>query len=222
MKLGYRCLLLIILLGSQGCFEVVEQINMHLNGTGDIVLTANFSQSKTKLNGIMKMKTINGRQVPTKQTITNKLKEIQTSAANTIGITNANLSSDFENYIFTFSCNFSKIEQLNTVIKNIAESQKSKAKISEKIYSYQLPNLTFNRFNKYNVKKDYQKMSNADKEIFATANYTAIYKFDTPITSLSNTDASLSASKKACMLKQNVLAVILEKKSIENTITLKK
>ena len=65
-------------------------------------------------------------------------------------------------------------------------------------------------------------MSNADKEVFATANYTAIYKFESTVASASNKDAAISPGKKAVMLKLNALDIIMNKKSIENKINLTK
>ena len=65
-------------------------------------------------------------------------------------------------------------------------------------------------------------MSNADKEIFATANYTGIFKFESDVATTANIESKTSANKKAVMLKLNVLDIITNKKSIENKINLTK
>ncbi|HNF43940.1 MAG TPA: hypothetical protein PLT49_09735, partial [Ferruginibacter sp.] len=91
-------------------------------------------------------------------------------------------------------------------------------KAPEKIYEYNAG--VFQRWNKYSFKDDYSKLSNADKEVFATANYTAIFKFESAVSAASNKETRIAPSKKAVMLKLNTLDVITEKKSIENKINL--
>ncbi len=220
-KIGYS-FLLIIIITCQSCFEIVEQVFLKEDGTGTFLLTLNLSRSKTKLASIAKMKTINGHDVPTQQEIRAKLKDIEKTISKTQGISNCKTSIDFENYIATIGCNFTKVENLNAVVKNIVTIENGKSKYVDKSYAYDAAANVFYRLNKYSLRQDYNKMSNADKEIFATANYTSIYKFENQIATVSNAGANISASKKAIMLKQNVLDVIMEKKSIENKITLTK
>ena len=64
------------------------------------------------------------------------------------------------------------------------------------------------------------KILGTAKEVFATANYTAIFKFESAVSAASNKETRIAPSKKAVMLKLNTLDVITEKKSIENKINL--
>lgn len=206
----------------QSCFEIIEQLVIKDDGSGNFQLLVNMSKSKTKLNSIRKMKTVNGHEVPTKEEITNKVAEIEKAIKNTAGISNVKTNLDFDNYIATVSCNFSKVGSLNAAIRNIADKENGKDKVIEDSYQYDPASKTFSRLNKFIVKEDYKKMSNADKEIFATANYTGIFRFDSEVASTSNKDSKISANKKAVMLKLNALDVISSKKSIENKINLQK
>jgi hypothetical protein len=214
--------LFICLISFTSCFEIIEQVFVKTDGSGNFQLVLNFSKSKTKINAIMKMKTINGHNVPTQQEIINKIADIEKATAKTTGISLVKTSMDFDNYIATITCHFNKVNQLNSIIKSVSEIDNKKSNIIEKSYDYDAATNIFARINKISLKKDYNKMSNADKEIFTTANYTAIYKFENAVTTVSNKDAKVSPSKKAVMLQQNVLDVITEKKSIENKITLTK
>jgi hypothetical protein len=220
-KITYAFLFLCLICFTS-CFEIIEQVFVKADGSGNFQLVLNLSKSKTKLNSIMKMKTINGHNVPSEQEIRNKIAEIEKATAKTAGISHVKTSMDFDNYIATITCNFSKVNQLNGIIKSVSEIDNKKNKLIEKSYDYDAVANIFGRLNKVSLKKDYNKMSNADKEIFNTANYTAIYKFDNMVSAVSNKDAKISPSKKAVMLQQNVLDVITEKKSIENKITLTK
>ncbi|MCP9752925.1 hypothetical protein [Ferruginibacter sp. HRS2-29] len=221
MKKSAYILLFSCLILFQSCFEIIEQVFIKNDGSGNFQLVINLSKSKTRVNSIMKMKTVNGHDVPTKAEITEKVAAIEKTIAGTAGISNVKTNLDFTNYIATLTCDFSKVAQLNTVVKNINDKEKGKQK-TEKSFDLDAATNVFSRLNKFQFKEDYNKMSNADKEIFSGANYTAIYKFEKPVSLVSNKDANISPSKKAVMLKLNVLDIITNKKSIENKITITK
>lgn len=204
----------------QSCFEIIEQLDLKTDGSGKLQLVLNMSKSKTRLNSIMKMKTVNGHRVPDQDEIRRKLVDFEKDLKAAPGITNVKTSLDFENFIITLNCDFVNVNSLNTGIKKIAEKSKNKNPLQNS-FDYDIAGKTFSRLNKFLIKDEYDKMSNADKEIFATANYTNIFRFDTEVISASNRDSKIAANKKAVMLKLNALDIISNKKSIENKIKLK-
>lgn len=204
----------------QSCFEIVEQILLKADGSGTFQFVLNLSKSKTKLNSISKMKTINGHDVPSKWEIENKMQQIEKAMTKTVGVSGVKSSIDFDNYIATINCNFVKLPQLNAALKNVSKIDGGNVAGLDKVYSYDAATKTFERQNKFGLKNYYKKVSNADKEVFATAGYTSIFKFENAIETSSNKDATISPSKKAIMLKQSALDIITEKKSIENKIKL--
>jgi len=206
----------------QSCFEIIEQVFVKNDGSGTFQLVLNMSRSKTKINSIMKMKTVNGHDVPTKETITKRVTELEKTIKNTSGISNVKTALDFENYIVTLNCSFTNVNSLNNVVKNIGDKEKNKQPGIEKNYEFNPAAGTFSRLSKFSLKDEYQKLSNADREIFATANYTGIFRFEKDIAGTSNTESKTAANKKAVMLKLNTLDIITNKKSIENKITLSK
>jgi hypothetical protein len=202
------------------CFEIIEQIFLKADGSGTFQFVLNMSKSKTKLNSISKMKTINGHDVPSKWEIDNKLQQIEKTMNKTVGVSAAKSTMDYENYIATINCNFAKLSQLNSALKNVSKIDGGNVAGLDKVYSYDATTKIFERQNKFGLKNQYKKVSNADKEVFATAGYTSIFKFENAIETSSNKDANISPSKKAIMLKQTALDIITEKKSIENKIKL--
>ena len=56
-----------------GCFDFVEEIKLHDNGSGAVKYKLNLSKSKTKIGGIMLMDSIRGFPVPSKEKIQKKL-----------------------------------------------------------------------------------------------------------------------------------------------------
>ena len=213
----FSCILML-----QSCFEIVEQVFIKEDGSGTFELVLNMSKSKTKINSIMKMKKVNGHEVPDKEEIAKKVNDLEKTIQHTPGISNVKTSLDFDNYIATLSCSFNKVSNLNAAVKNIGNKEKTNNPALEKFYDYDAAGKLFSRLNKFSLKDEYYKMSNADREIFATANYTSIFRFVTDVTAASNKESKVAGNKKAVMLKLNALDVITGKKSIENKINLTK
>jgi hypothetical protein len=71
------------------------------------------SRSKTKINSIMKMKTVNGHDVPTKEDIQQKAAAVEKLIKKTNGISTVKTTIDFGNYIATITCNFANVASLN-------------------------------------------------------------------------------------------------------------
>ncbi|MBP6431543.1 MAG: hypothetical protein KA319_07240 [Ferruginibacter sp.] len=222
MKKTAYLLLFCCVITFSSCFEIIEQVFLKADGSGTFQFVLNMSKSKTKLNSISKMKTINGHDVPSKWEVENKLQQIEKAMNKTVGVSAAKSTMDYDNYIVTINCNFAKLSQLNAALKNASKIDGGNVIGIDKTYSYDATTKTFVRQNKFPLKENYKKVSNADKEVFATAGYTSIFKFENTITESSNKDATISPSKKAIMLKQTALDVITEKKSIENKIKLTK
>ncbi len=220
MKKYQLLLLLFISISCESCFEIIEQLQLKNDGSGNLQVTLNLSKSKTRLSSILKMETVNGHPVPTKESIVNTIKGIGSTMEKTPGISNVKTTADMENFIAVFSCNFSNITQLNKAIKNVKLTEKAKAGELSDHYNWDDKTKTFQRINKLPLKQTYTRMSKADKEIFSSATYTSIYKFEHPVTASTNKGAKISPSKMAIMLNSNALDIITEKTSIENNIKL--
>lgn len=220
MKAAAYLVLFFCLVLFQSCFEIVEQVFLKADGSGNFQLVLNLSKSKTRLNSIIKMQTINGHEVPSKEEIKRKITDIEKTVSKTAGLSQVKTSVDFDNYIASITCNFTKVTQMNDAVKNVFLKENAKEKPPEKFYEYNTGTKVFERLNNFSFKDEYKKLSNADREIFATANYTAIFKFETSVVASANKETKIAPSKKAVMLKLNALDVIHEKRSIENKINL--
>lgn len=205
------------------CFQVVEEITMRNDGTGDVMLTINLSQSKTKVASVMLLDSVQGYKVPSKQKIQKELNEAAAYLRKSEGITNVKTTSDFNNYIATISFSFKDASNINNITKNILAQQKIKA-TNTSSYTYNKTTKTFNR--KYqavaSAKTEYNKLKSKDKAVFNGAMYTSIYRFESPVTSTSNSASNLSKSKKAVMLKASVMDLINGKINVSNQIQLSK
>lgn len=219
MKIFLKQLMLLLpLLLLTSCFDILEKANVKADGTGEYTVILNASKSKTKLASISKMETINGKKVPKKPEIENKINEASRIFKATPGISNVKTSVDLDNYVIKLSCNFKKIENINAGLEQLKAKNILGKMIPTQIYSQSLDKKSFTR-NKVNTfKTDYDKMSTADKEVFNNAKYTSVLQFENTIKSQTNSSYVLSPNKKAVKLDANVLDFILQKKQIQNTI----
>ena len=224
LKQFYKLLLFIFLIPVlSSCFEVIEEISMKNDGTGDVTLTINLSQSKTKVASVMLLDSVQGYKVPSKQKIQQELNEAVSYLRKSEGISNVKSTSDFNNYIATISFSFKDVSNINNITKNILARQKIKA-TNTSSYTYNKATKTFSR--KYQAigtaKTEFNKLKAKDKAVFNGATYTSIYRFESVVTSSSNPASNVSKSKKAVMLKSSITDLINGNINVSNTIQLSK
>ncbi|MGN8055576.1 hypothetical protein ACTJKN_04830 [Pedobacter sp. 22163] len=224
LKQFYKLLLFIVLIPFlSSCFEVIEEIAMKNDGTGDVVLTINLSQSKTKVASVMLLDSVQGYKVPSKQKIQQELNEAVAYLKKSEGISNVKSTSDFNNYIATISFSFKDVSNINNITKNILSQQKIKA-TNTSSYTYNKASKTFSR--KYQAigtaKTEFNKLKAKDKAVFNGATYTSIYRFESVVTSSTNPASNVSKSKKAVMLKSSIMDLINGKINVSNSIQLSK
>jgi len=222
-KYGTILLLFILPFVCSSCFEIIEEISLNPDGSGNMTITVNLSQSRTKIASIMLMDSINGYKVPGKQTIQNEVNQVAARLRKTAGISNVKTTTDFNNYIGTISFNFKDVSHVNNITRSILEENKIKAS-NVSTYSYNKASGTFARDYKYysTAKTEYNKLKKEDRDVFTSATYTSIYRFPAAIARHSNTLAKVSKSQKAIMQKCSILDLINGRTSLSNQIQLSK
>ncbi len=220
-KLFIYCTLILCSLSLTSCFEIIEEIKLFRNGSGEVVLTFNLSQSKTRVASVMLLDSINGYKVPSKKDINHELNAITNNLRNSTGISKVNSNVDFNNYIATISFSFKEVSNINNVFKNILARQDIQVP-NQNLYSFNANNQVFIR--KYqsdrNTISSFNKLKKEDKEVFKNAQFTSITRFEQSVKSVNNKSAIVSKSKKAVMLKANMMDLIYDKSNISNQIQL--
>lgn len=203
------------------CFDFIEDINLNANGSGSIKATLNLSKSSTKVASLMKLKSVNGIQIPTKEKIKSETEDMIRILKNTPGISQVQYSLDFNNYIATVSCNFASVNALNNFSKALGTHFKS-ALGNNNSYSYDAKTGTFTRTYTHSpaLSKEYARISETDRKYFNDAFYTQIIRFDKTIKSQKHESAKISSSAKAVLLKLKATDIASGKASLANTITL--
>jgi len=202
------------------CFEIIEDIKVNPDGSGHVKMTLNMSQSKTKLNSVLLLDSVNGYKVPSKSEIQARIDELVVVLKKTQGISHVNKSINFDEFIFTIACDFNNTEALNIVISNLGSIDEAKKIQQHKHFAYNKSSKTFSRSYHYDPAKEFKNINPKDQNIFEKASYTSIYRFENTIKSSSNKNALISGNKKAIMLRVETQDLINNKKTIKNNIKL--
>ena len=220
LKKGIKFIFLGLLILCTSCFEIIEEVSFNKDGSGHLTLTMNLSRSKTKLNSIMLLDSVNNYKVPSKREINVQIAQAIEKVKRIQGISNVKNSTNFDEYIFTMSCDFTDVDALNTVISNFSNKKDAAMIKKQKHFSFDKRQNTFTRNYHYDISKEFKKTNMEDRKVFETATMTTIYRFETPIISSKNTTAKIAGSKKAIMLRVNAQDIIQNKNSIKNHIKL--
>lgn len=201
------------------CFDIIDKVALKANGTGSYTIILNASKSKTRIASLSKMGKVNGKTIPTKAEIQKKVAEAALTFKSVSGISAVQTNVDLDNYIIKLSCNFQKIENINEGIAKLKSKSIIGKMFPSQLFSNDPARKIFTK-NKIDTRKsDYEKLSNADKEVFTTAKYTSILQFENSIKSQSNSAFVLAPNKKALKLDGTILDFIYQKKALQNTIT---
>lgn len=203
------------------CFQVIEEVTVNNDGSGTLALTANLSQSRSKLASVMLLDSVNGHKVPSKQEIREKMEEAAHTLRTIEGLSKISHMVDFDKYILNIRFSFENVENLNDVTSLIFDKLNIKS-TDNSSYNYHLESKTFKREYTPDPRADaeYRKLKQADKAIFENAMYTSIYRFDHTVIKQSNDKAKIAASKKAVMLQCEVVDLIEGRIDISNKIQL--
>jgi len=218
LKRHLKYLVLVPLFLCTSCFEILEELSLNKDGTGHFNLTINLSQSKTKLNSILLLDSINGYKIPTKKKVTAQIYQLVNTLKKVDGVADIKNEIDFDDYIFNIEFDFKNIKTLNNVISLF--SPKSNEKNTTKQFVFDQKENIFKRTHQYDLKKQFEKVKLKDRGVFKNASFVTIYKFQHEIKSSKNQNVRISKNKKAILLKVNIEDIIHNQKSIKNQIIL--
>jgi len=205
------------------CFEITEEVDMNDNGSGDVTLTVNLSESKDNLKAYWKMDQVQGVEVPKKDEIEEEIAKVKKALSAVKGISNVKSTADYDEFIFTISSSFDNVKTLNKGINTVvAELNRTPLPTIKKdnfdfvpgkftrLFSY-ASDLKFND-------EEYNNLNMSARFVMETARVVSVYRFNKPVKSFTNKKAQLSPSKKAVKFESNIADLIKGQASIENEI----
>ena len=216
-------LLLLLSVCCSSCFEVIEDVTVKKDGSGNMKLTLNFSQSKTKIATILMMDSIRGHKVPGRGEIEERMQEAAAKLKTMKGISNVTQQTDFNNYIATISFSFRNTSDINNLTKKLLDEYEVNSNIAA-TYSYDQEKAKFTRDykNSNEVKAQFDKMKERDKEVLKAASYISIFRFENVISSYSNQASRLAKNQQAIMQRLPLYDLVSGKADISNQIQLSK
>jgi hypothetical protein len=204
------------------CIEILDDISFNSDGSGEFKYTINLSSSKLKINSILALDSLDGKKVPSKLELQEKVSDLIGVLNCQEGIKGVILEDNYDNYIFKVSLHFDNVESLLNAFK---ETMKASGNAAEEYVSNdnwvswdgvtlirQIPDLSSFKF---------RLVKNEDQEIMRNGMYTSISRFDSPVEKIENTSAILAKNNKAVMLRSSLLDVFGNPSIMDNTISVK-
>ena len=216
------CILFSITFLLSSCIEIIDDIKLNLDGSGTFKYNINLSSSRTKVNSIIALDSLDGRKVPSLDEIKNKVNIFEELLNKQEGITNVQIDKDFNQFIFKVQCDFKSIHNLQKGLKNVISQISSDPKINEAKYNWlSSDSCQFNRMVPQVSTDQVSRIPQNDMDLLKNGIYISITRFNNEIEKVSNGNSKLSKDKKAVMLKTSPYVLTKNKNVLNNTITLK-
>tara|TARA_B100000768_G_C11187560_1_gene335782 strand:- start:184 stop:858 length:675 start_codon:yes stop_codon:yes gene_type:complete len=204
------------------CIEILDDITFNPDGSGEFKYTINLSSSKLKINSILALDSLDGKKVPSKLEIQEKVSDLIGVLNCQEGIKGVTLEDNYDNYIFKVSLHFDNVESLLNAFK---ETMKASGNAAEEYVSNdnwvswdgvtlirQIPDLSSFKF---------RLVKNEDQELMRNGMYTSISRFDSTVEKIENPSAILAKNNKAVMLRSSLFDVFGNPSIMNNTISVK-
>jgi len=168
----------------------------------------------------MLLDSINGHKILHEKEINTLLSDTKEKLSLKDGISNVLTKANFDDYIFTISYTFNKIEEINTISDDFLKTI-NKSYFTNK-YLYNSSKYIFEKSMHYNQNaiEYYEKLSSKDKSVLENAFHTTICRFESEVISVTNKLTKTSKSNKAIMTRASILDLLYKRKSISNKVTL--
>ena len=204
-----------------GCFEIIEEVKINEDGTGQLKYIINFSQSSSKIKSLLLLDEVEGQAVPSKEKIKHEFNQVIKKTKSVSGLSGVKGNADLENFIFSYQCEFKRVENLNVLLDSVKGSKNSDLNLNENYFSYAPKTKLFKRKGDNLIKDHYSKMSEGQKIIFVGASYTCLYRFQSKIDSMKSVYGKLSKNKLTAFSKLDVLKIIENGQHLNHEIKLK-
>jgi hypothetical protein len=211
---------MILGLSFTSCVDIFDEIVIHNDGSGTFRYNINLSSNKVKVNSILALDSVNGKRVPKLPEIKEKIAFYKSKLEEKEGISNVMVIANYDDFVFKFSCDFDNVKHLQDAIKDIIKEEskeKSNSLLTEDWLSWDGKQLIRSI---PDIQAPIQKLSGDDIEGLKAGQYMAVTRFDSPVIKVENSQAQISPSKTAVMIKSTPYAVSTNPSLLKNTITI--
>ncbi len=188
------------------CVDIFDDITIHADGSGTYKYTINMSASKVKINSILALDSLDDHRVPKIPEIKEKIEHYRALLEEKDGISNVKVVSNFDEFLFKFSCDFESVSKLQEAIREIVKEEskdKTNPALNESWISWS-ENALFRIIP--NFQSIVAKMKPEDQEKLKEGKYNAVSRFDKPVLKCDNPQAQISPTKLAVMVRTSSFA----------------
>jgi hypothetical protein len=222
-KLFQTTFLFTILIAFTSCFDVTEEVKMNSDGSGELRLNIDLSQSKGNLVGYMNAGEINGVEIPSEAKIKSEIKKLKKALSKMKGISKVKAKSDFDEFVFEVTANFENMKALNKAINASVKAFNQTPFPLPRFKHFAFKENKFSRLFNYADERftqaEFDGMMSVVRYLMESAKVVSIYRFEEPVKNVSNLTAKVSPSKKSVMLEGNIAEFVTGKKTLENHIS---
>ncbi len=222
-KLFQTTFFIAILISITGCFDVTEEVKMNADGSGELRLNIDLSQSKGNLAGYMNAGEINGVEIPSEAEIKSEIKKLKKTLSKIKGISKVKAKSDFDEFVFEVTADFDNMKALNKAINASVKTFNQTPFPLPRFKHFSFKENKFSRLFNYTDERftqdEFDGMMSVVRYLMESAKVVSIYRFEESVTNVSNSKAKISPSKKAVMLEGNISEFATGKKTLENHIS---
>jgi hypothetical protein len=165
---------------------------------------------------------LDGKKVPKLPEIKSKINEFKSILAKQPGISNVKIETNDLEFIVKFQCDFTNLTTLQEGIKNAISTLDSDA-ITQENMNHNWVSLSGNKLSRTVPQLSLKRLTEikqSDMDLLKTGTYTSISRFVKTVQKTENSNATVSKSGMAVMLKENMYSLTKNPKLLENTIYL--
>lgn len=205
------------------CIEILDDLTLNNDGSGTFKYTINLSSSKVKVNSILALDSLDGKKVPSIDEISKKIDNVVNKLKEQEGISNVQMESNYDDFIFKLQCDFTSIKTLQDAVTNIIKIEAKNSNLKEfdtRWLSFEDDKLT-RSIPQITIEKTSQ-LKKEDAELLKEGSYTTITRFERDVESYENEAAKKAKNNRAVMLRTNAYSLTQNPNLLDNTIYLVK
>ena len=210
-KITYLIVLLLLL---TSCIEIIDDVTLNSDGSGKFAYTINLSQSKIDVNTYLSLDYYDGKKVPSKDELKQKIYDFRDMMNKQPGISECKVTINETDFIIKLNCNFTSIEKLQDAIFTVVETMSQKSVTKE--YWITKSNDTITKKIPDFI-SGYKSLTDSEKTKLNSGVYISILRFDKLIKSSNNEVSVISKNQSAVLTRINALE-LSQNPSLSNNV----
>ena len=215
-KITYLIVLLLLL---TSCIEIIDDVTLNSDGSGKFAYTINLSQSKIDVNTYLSLDYYDGKKVPSKDELKQKIYDFRDMMNKQPGISECKVTINETDFIIKLNCNFTSIEKLQDAIFTVVETMSQKSVTKE--YWITKSNDTITKKIPDFI-SGYKSLTDSEKTKLNSGVYISILRFDKLIKSSNNEVSVISKNQSAVLTRINALELSQNPSLSNNVVILNK